>query len=312
MALFTEHALDVTIFKEPRDACAFIWSLIKPSLSPHVQWLAANIGYLRRSKEEADKDRIARQIEIDKWEEQVFKDPDDLVDPRAEHTNLVPEQLSRIDFQHGFLDTVDMWTRQGSGIGSLGKASFDFTSYMLTVPPSTVLDSTHVGGNHAPGNVRNWERRMAEYKKGLGTLQEEDDLDDAVDALSIPEHPLEAITPTLSHLILSDEDVKTLRLRFLLDLSVKNLMVLVDSRYTLNEKQFLTVAVLLKRVMDTPAGEGVGYQTSVSDQFISYVSGVGGTGKAVLIKVFLFGLAILDRFDEVLLRAPTGSAASDI
>ena len=42
-------------------------------------------------------------------------------------------------------------------------------------------------------------------------------------------------------------------------------MVLVGTRYTLNEKQRLTTSMLLKRVMDTPSGEGVGYQTSVSD-----------------------------------------------
>ena len=174
----TEHASDVTIFKEPRDACALVWSLVEPSLSPHIQRLAVNVGHLRRSKEEADKDRIARQIEIDEWEERVFEDPDDWVDSRAEQTNLVPEQLSRIDFQHGFLDTIDIWARQGSGIGCLGKASFDFTSYnMLPVPVSTVLDSSQIGRYHALESVRNWERRMVEYKTGLGTLQEGDDLD---------------------------------------------------------------------------------------------------------------------------------------
>jgi hypothetical protein len=182
---------------------------------------------------------------------------------------------------------------------------------MLPVPLSMVLDSTHAGGNHAMETVRDWEHSMVTYKKRLGTLQEGDELDDAVDPLSIPDHPLDAITPTLSHLILSDDDVKTLRFRFQLDRSLKNLMVLVGTRYSPNEKQFLTVAVLLKRVMDTPSGEGVGYQTSVSDQFISF-GGVGGTGKTVLIKAFLFGLAILDRVDDVLLTAPTGSAASHI
>lgn len=90
---------------------------------------------------------------------------------------------------------------------------------------------------------------MVGYKTGLGTLQEGDDLDDAINHLSIPDHPLDAITPTLSHLILSDEDVKTLRFRFQLDQSVENPMVLVGSRYTLNGKQFLTTGVLLKRVM---------------------------------------------------------------
>ena len=148
---------------------------------------------------------------------------------QPDDTNLIPEQRSRKDFQHGFLDTVDLWARQGSGIGSLEKESFDFTSYnMLPVPLSMVLDSTHAGGNHAMETVRDWEHSMVTYKKRLGTLQEGDELDDAVDPLSIPDHPLDAITPTLSHLILSDDDVKTLRFHFQLGRSVKNLMVVVD------------------------------------------------------------------------------------
>jgi hypothetical protein len=53
--LFAEHASDETVFKELRDACDWIWSLIEPSLPPHLQRLAINARYLRRSKEEADK-----------------------------------------------------------------------------------------------------------------------------------------------------------------------------------------------------------------------------------------------------------------
>ena len=81
----------------------------------------------------------------------------------------------------------------------------------------------------------------------------------------------------------------------------------------LNEKQLLTTTMLLKRAtVGTPSGEGVGYQTSVSDQFISYIGGTGETGKTLLIKAFLFEFAILDKLDEVLLTAPTGTAASHI
>ena len=54
----------------------------KPTLPPHIQRLAVNVGYLRRSKEEADKDRIARHIEIEEWEERVFDDSDNWVDTR--------------------------------------------------------------------------------------------------------------------------------------------------------------------------------------------------------------------------------------
>jgi hypothetical protein len=52
-ALFTEHASDITIFKEPRDACALIWNLVESSLSVHIQ--------------------------IDDWEERVFDNSDVMV-----------------------------------------------------------------------------------------------------------------------------------------------------------------------------------------------------------------------------------------
>lgn len=48
-------------------------------------------SYLRRSKEEADKDRVARQIEIDDWEERVFDNSDDWCVPQPEEANLILE-----------------------------------------------------------------------------------------------------------------------------------------------------------------------------------------------------------------------------
>ncbi|KAN0070572.1 hypothetical protein V8E54_011441 [Elaphomyces granulatus] len=189
---------------EPRDACALIWGHIKPTLPLYQQRLAINVGYLRRTKEEADKDRQARQIEFDEWEERK----------RAPW----------------FLDALDVWARQGSGIGSLGEGRPDFSTYnMLPVPISAVPDGSYIGGNHATETVQSWEVRMGR--------------------VSLPGHQLDAIAPTLSHLVLSDEDLKTLRSRFLLDQSIKNVMVLVGTRYTLNEKQLLTTSMLLKRVM---------------------------------------------------------------
>ena len=228
--MFSEHASDETIFKDPRDACAF-------DLGPyraHPSSLPTTIGYkfgnLRRTKEEADKDRQARQIEFDEWEERVFDDPDDMFDSRAEESSLVLEQFSRNDLQHGFLDASDVWARQGSGIGSLGEGRPDFSTYsMLPVPLSTVLDGPYIGGNHASGTVRDWEDRMGRYKKGIGAVQEDEGTDDDIVPLSLPGLQVDAITPSLSHLVLSDEDLQTLRSRFLLDQSVKNIMVLVGT-----------------------------------------------------------------------------------
>jgi PIF1-like helicase len=44
----------------------------------------------------------------------------------------------------------------------------------------------------------------------------------------------------------------------------------------------------------------------------TYVGGAAGTGKTLLVMAFLRGLDILGRLDEVLLTAPTGSAAAHI
>ena len=51
---------------------------------------------------------------------------------------------------------------------------------------------------------------------------------------------------------------------------------------------------------------------SVYNQFLLYLSGVGGVGKTHLIKALIFGLSIIRKEDDVLLTASTGAAASNI
>ena len=76
-----------------------------------------------------------------------------------------------------------------------------------------VLDSLHAGRNHDIEAVRDWEHTMVKYKKGYGTLHDGDGVDDAIDSFSMPDLRLYAITPTLSHLLLSDGGLHTLRFR---------------------------------------------------------------------------------------------------
>jgi hypothetical protein len=45
---------------EPRDACALIWSKVRPELPLYLQRLAENFSCLRRSKEDADSLRALR------------------------------------------------------------------------------------------------------------------------------------------------------------------------------------------------------------------------------------------------------------
>ncbi|KAE9362581.1 hypothetical protein N431DRAFT_358423, partial [Stipitochalara longipes BDJ] len=109
--LFKEYASNVTLFPEPRDACSLIWSHIYPKLHPRLQQLSKNIRLLRRSKEAAEKDRQARALERDLWEENATIGPED---SHYEDDSLLPEQewstqLSVQDFQHGFLRAAEHW-----------------------------------------------------------------------------------------------------------------------------------------------------------------------------------------------------------
>jgi hypothetical protein len=57
---------------------------------------------------------------------------------------------------------------------------------------------------------------------------------------------------------------------------------------------------------------GDGYKEFLRDQHLIYIAGAGGTGKTTLISSFLLGMEILDRVREVLILAPTGSAACHV
>jgi hypothetical protein len=138
--LFERFGSDVEKFPEPRDACGFIWSKIQPELPLYLQRLAENFSYLRRSKEDADKDRKARQIEIADWEERALEYVEDQqFEYQRDEENLIPEFLSRLDLQHDFMDTLNLWDKKGAGIGQLepnssqiaGTPSIEFSTRAL-------------------------------------------------------------------------------------------------------------------------------------------------------------------------------------
>ena len=96
------------------------------------------------------------------------------------------------------------------------------------------------------------------------------------------------------------------------DPSLQNLMRLIGKKFQLNNLQLLTVSVLLMRVCRVDKRRGHGFESRLSEQFLTYIGGIAGTGKTMLVWAFLRGLDILGRLDEVLLTAPTGSAAAHI
>ena len=179
--LFEKHSSDVDIdkFPEPRDACALIWSKVRTDLPLYLQRLAEHFTYLRRSKDDADKDRKARKIEIADWEERALDYVEDprFLDQPEEEENLVPELLSRQDFQHGFMDAVNVWNRRGAGIGQLELnsllaaecPSIEFSARaLLPVKLSNILAASNIGVKHSIEEVHDWELGFRNAVKKIG------------------------------------------------------------------------------------------------------------------------------------------------
>ncbi|KAH6698200.1 hypothetical protein BKA61DRAFT_439453, partial [Leptodontidium sp. MPI-SDFR-AT-0119] len=84
------------------------------------------------------------------------------------------------------------------------------------------------------------------------------------------------------------------------------LLALINTQYPLNQKQRMVIRALIFRVLHPVR------ISSVRDQFLLYLGGIGGVGKTHLIKAFMFSLSIIRKHDDVLLTASTGAAAANI
>ena len=87
------------------------------------------------------------------------------------------------------------------------------------------------------------------------------------------------------------------------------LTLLVNENIPLNQKQKLVAEKVLSSAL---AWESHPYDASKRDQILLYVGGEGGVGKSQIIKGIIAGMDLIFRKDEVILMAPTGSAADNI
>src|SRR6266516_7352760 len=77
-ALFRQHAAEYDV---KRDACANIWSIVEPTLSPHNRNFASNIELLRKSKEDVQIDSALRKA-MEMSQDSFDRDVDD-IDPTS-------------------------------------------------------------------------------------------------------------------------------------------------------------------------------------------------------------------------------------
>jgi ATP-dependent exoDNAse (exonuclease V) alpha subunit len=121
-----------------------------------------------------------------------------------------------------------------------------------------------------------------------------------------PPDPLAAITPSLGPLTVATTSLPSLQALFQANPTTDSVMTLVHTQYKLNNKQSMVAKALFNRILDPVS------VTTVDDQFLLYLGGVGGVGKTHLIKAFIFGLSITQKHHDVLLTASTGAAAANI
>jgi hypothetical protein len=125
-----------------------------------------------------------------------------------EEENLIPELLSRQDFQHGFMDALNAWNRRGAGVDQLEpdslrvveSPSFEFSARaLLPVKLSNILTDSNIGIKHSIEEVRDWELGFRNAVKKLGVpLPQDDDFELAFDGTEAPDTSLHnrQFTPT--------------------------------------------------------------------------------------------------------------------
>jgi hypothetical protein len=175
------------------------------------------------------------------------------VDQLEEDENLMPEFLSRQDFQHGFMDTLNVWNKRGAGIGQLEpdslraaeSPSIEFSARaLLPVKLSDILLASNIGIKHGIDEVHDWEQlfRNAVKKVGVPLPQDDDDFELAFDGSEALTGNLHGstdnlqFTPTLRQHLVSNENINDLRHLYRLNPCLQNLMGLVGKKYQLDER----------------------------------------------------------------------------
>jgi hypothetical protein len=118
------------------------------------------------------------------------------------------------------------------------------------------------------------------------------------------------IKPHVSFEQVSVETMKGMRLCFNTTSTLETVMMLINRKSSQRETAQSRYAI--KRAMGITTVVGDGYKEFLRDQHLIYITGAGGTGKTTLISSFLLGMEVLDRVREVLILAPTGSAACHV
>jgi helitron helicase-like protein/PIF1-like helicase len=311
--LFQQHA---ATYEVKRDACARIWSIVEPTLSPHNRDFANNIEMLRKSKEDCQVDAALRRNDTsqDFFDQEI--DDVALANLEADDDALSYEGLSSESLVAAYHSIAKSSHRD------FAFAAQQFPNLLTDIRPAPDLqarsllpldifrDPCHDSSGlqyFPPATLQRWQLQL----KIAGKLDDPDDPDDDpapdMDDFNLVSgdgilHPALAVVDTIPNLA-------NRRLQVGENPTAATLIELIIDDIPLNTKQRLIVERVLSAAL---SWNGAAYDASKRDQTFVYVGGNAGVGKSQIITAIVAAMDLLSRKDEVILTAPTGSAADHI
>ena len=257
-------------------------------LPPYLVQLSENVVLLRWSKEAADQDRKKRGIEFDDYLE------------AADHDVYTRDKEVNVDIDFAMLQPTESNLLQAT-LAFPGIVTDSLSSLRFSRNPRLM------GAHFTPAAlVKTWSRELKAFKDKDCSDYDEADADTNVCSWFETGGSEAALVPILGCSTESIASLQHLQASFQAEPSVENLLALITTPYSLNQKQRMIIGALVRRILHPVR---VNY---VCDQFLLYLGGIGGVGKTHLIKALMFGLSILQKHSDVLLTASTSAAAANI
>jgi hypothetical protein len=312
--LFQQHAATYTV---KRDACAHIWSIVEPTLSPHNRDFANNIEMLRKSKEDCQIDAALRRN--DNSQDFFDQEIDDvaLANLEADDEALAYEGLSSESLVAAYHSIAKSSHRE------FAIAAQQFPNLLAEIRPAPDLQARSLLPldifrlpSHASSGLQYFPlTTLQRWQLQLKIARKLDDPDDPDDdpAPDMDDFNVDSgdgiLHPALAPAVDTIPNLASRRLQVGENPTAATLIELIMDDIPLNTKQRLIVERVLSAAL---SWNGAAYDASKRDQTFMYVGGNAGVGKSQIITAIVAAMDLLYRKDEVLLTAPTGSAADHI
>ena len=311
--LFSQHAATYSV---KRDACAHIWSIVEPALSPHNRVFASNIELLRKSKEDCQIDaELRRNSNSQDFFDREIDDVDlAMLDSNPEDSSYsLHEELTSESLIAAYHSIALSWHKESLIAAQRIPNILSGTDHARIMQPESLLPlDIFQLPTHASSGLKYFPATtLQQWDSQIKKLAKPDDTDEPV-AFDFDDfnldlgdgilHPILELTDSISNL--ADR-----RLQVGENPTGVTLINLISEDIPLNHRQRLLVDRILSHAL---SWSDVAYDASKRDQMLLYIGGEGGTGKSQMIKAIVAGMDLICRKDEVILMAPTGVAAHHI